>query len=180
MNQQWVGNLGSVCLLGALLAWQAGCGSSTAGGAGDERAPAYSNPMGSAAGGGSSAAPTIGNSSAAGASNGSLTVGAGAEVDPNQPPATETDALPTNGFVVTAHDPQSTFAADVDTASYDLFRRDINLGKLPDAASVRLEEYVNDFKYAYSPPASKLSITLTILALSLTGVGGSATPVFPA
>ena len=29
---------------------------------------------------------------------------------------------------MTAHDPLSTFAADVDTASYDIFRRDVNLG----------------------------------------------------
>jgi hypothetical protein len=42
-----------------------------------------------------------------------------------------------------AFDPLSTFAADVDTASYDIFRRDINQGMLPQADSVRLEKYVN-------------------------------------
>ena len=60
----------------------------------------------------------------------------------------------TNPFVVTAHDPLSTFAVDVDTASYDIFRRDVNLGVLPQPASVRLEEHVNNFYYAYPAPAA--------------------------
>jgi Ca-activated chloride channel homolog len=58
----------------------------------------------------------------------------------------------TNPFVMTRHDPFSTFAADVDTASYDIFRRDVNLGMLPRPASVRLEEYVNYFAYDYPAP----------------------------
>jgi len=60
----------------------------------------------------------------------------------------------TNPFVMTAHDPFSTFAADVDTASYDIFRRDASRGLLPAAASVRLEEYVNYFSYDYPAPAA--------------------------
>ncbi len=59
----------------------------------------------------------------------------------------------TNPFVMASHDPFSTFAADVDTASYDIFRRDINYGMLPQSASVRLEEYVNYFSYEYPAPA---------------------------
>ncbi len=58
-------------------------------------------------------------------------------------------AVGTHPFVLTAHDPLSTFAADVDTASYDIFRRDLGLGALPQPASVRLEEYVNYFRYDY-------------------------------
>jgi len=60
----------------------------------------------------------------------------------------------TNPFIMTAHDPLSTFAADVDTASYDTFRRDVNLGLLPQPASVRLEEHVNNFDYAYPAPTA--------------------------
>lgn len=60
----------------------------------------------------------------------------------------------TNPFVATAHDALSTFGADVDTASYDLFRRDVNLGGLPQPASVRLEDYVNYFSYDYPAPAA--------------------------
>jgi Ca-activated chloride channel homolog len=59
-----------------------------------------------------------------------------------------------NPFVMTAHDPFSTFAADVDTASYDLFRRDAQQGIRPAAASVRLEEYVNYFSYDYPAPTA--------------------------
>ena len=59
----------------------------------------------------------------------------------------------TNPFVLTEHDPFSTFAVDVDTASYDIFRRDVNLNVLPQPASVRLEEYVNSFSYDYPAPA---------------------------
>ena len=58
----------------------------------------------------------------------------------------------TNPFVSTEHDPLSTFAADVDTASYDIFRRDVGFGTLPDPDSVRLEEYVNNFDYDYPAP----------------------------
>ncbi|MBN2529731.1 MAG: von Willebrand factor type A domain-containing protein [Deltaproteobacteria bacterium] len=64
------------------------------------------------------------------------------------------EAVGTNPFVMVAHDPFSTFAADVDTASYDIFRRDVNYGYLPQAASVRLEEFVNYFAYAYPTPTA--------------------------
>ena len=53
------------------------------------------------------------------------------------------------------HDPLSTFAVDVDTASYDVFRRDVEDGILPVPESVRLEEYVNYFAYEY--PAAEFS-----------------------
>jgi len=59
----------------------------------------------------------------------------------------------TNPFVMAGHDPLSTFAVDVDTASYDIFRRDVLNGRLPVPASVRLEEYVNAFPYDYPAPA---------------------------
>lgn len=65
------------------------------------------------------------------------------------------DAPGTNPFVMVEHDPLSTFAIDVDTASYDVFRRDVEDGILPNPASVRLEEYVNFFSYDY--PAAEAS-----------------------
>jgi Ca-activated chloride channel family protein len=61
-------------------------------------------------------------------------------------------AVGTNPFTVVSHDPRSTFAADVDTASYDIFVRDIESGALPQPDSVRLEEYVNFFRYDYEAP----------------------------
>lgn len=58
----------------------------------------------------------------------------------------------TNPFVMTVHDPLSTFGVDVDTASYDIFRRDTALLRLPNADSVRVEEYLNYFRYQYPAP----------------------------
>lgn len=70
----------------------------------------------------------------------------GAASEPEEPPAT-------NPFTVTGHDPLSTFAADVDTASYDLFRAYAQSGSTIAPASVRLEEFVNYFDYDYPAPS---------------------------
>ena len=47
----------------------------------------------------------------------------------------------------------STFSIDVDTASYANVRRMLNDGQRPPPGAVRVEELVNYFPYAYSPPA---------------------------
>ncbi|WP_002639644.1 vWA domain-containing protein [Myxococcus hansupus] len=57
-----------------------------------------------------------------------------------------------HGFVDTAKDALSTFAADVDTASYTVSRRYLNQGRLPPTSAVRVEEFVNYFKFRYAPP----------------------------
>ncbi|MFY0522478.1 vWA domain-containing protein [Archangium gephyra] len=57
-----------------------------------------------------------------------------------------------NAFTETAKDRFSTFAVDVDTASYAVSRRYLNQGALPPHAAVRVEEFVNYFKYRYTPP----------------------------
>ena len=57
-----------------------------------------------------------------------------------------------NPFIDTEDDHFSTFAMDVDTASYTVARRYIGDGNLPDKDSVRLEEFVNYFKHYYEPP----------------------------
>lgn len=59
-----------------------------------------------------------------------------------------------NPFVEVSHDPFSTFAADVDTASYDVLQQWMSSGELPPASSVRLEEYVNYFDYDYPAPSA--------------------------
>jgi Ca-activated chloride channel family protein len=71
-------------------------------------------------------------------------------------------AVGTNPFVRTDFDPFSTFAVDVDTASYDIFRRDVERGALPDPASVRVEEYVNSFAYDYPVPAHDAPTPFTL------------------
>lgn len=60
----------------------------------------------------------------------------------------------THPFFASSHDPLSTFGVDVDTASYDIFRRDLqNYARLPKQASVRVEDYINYFEYGYPMPS---------------------------
>ncbi len=54
-----------------------------------------------------------------------------------------------NPFIATDEDPLSTFAVDVDAASYTVMRRYVSLGHLPPADAVRVEEFVNFFPQGY-------------------------------
>ena len=58
-----------------------------------------------------------------------------------------------NPFVHADRDRESTFALDVDTASYTIAQRYVADGNLPDPASVRVEEFVNAFEQDYAAPA---------------------------
>jgi Ca-activated chloride channel family protein len=70
----------------------------------------------------------------------------------------------TNPFLRTIDHPLSTFAADVDTASYTNVRRFLSKGQLPPADAVRIEELVNYFKFNYPEPrgADPVSITTEV------------------
>lgn len=57
-----------------------------------------------------------------------------------------------NPFVEAETDPLSTFALDVDTASYSITRSYLNSNQLPPPAAVRTEEYLNYFDYHYPQP----------------------------
>ncbi len=57
-----------------------------------------------------------------------------------------------NPFIDTEDDHFSTFAMDVDTASYTVTRRFVMDGNLPDPDSVRVEEFVNFFDHGYEGP----------------------------
>jgi Ca-activated chloride channel family protein len=57
-------------------------------------------------------------------------------------------------WIDAAKDHLSTFAADVDTASYTLARRKLTEGALPPGAAVRVEEFVNYFRYRFPEPAA--------------------------
>jgi Ca-activated chloride channel family protein len=57
-----------------------------------------------------------------------------------------------NPQVDTQQDHLSTFAIDVDTASYSLMRRYLSDGHLPPPDAVRVEEYVNYFDQDYAIP----------------------------
>ncbi|WP_257450538.1 vWA domain-containing protein [Archangium lipolyticum] len=71
--------------------------------------------------------------------------------EPPSPGNTFAEHAP-NAFTETAVDRFSTFAVDVDTASYAVSRRYLNQGALPPRPAVRVEEFVNYFKYRYAPP----------------------------
>ncbi len=59
----------------------------------------------------------------------------------------------TNPFVEANVDDQSTFAVDVDTASYTLLRKYLtDRGVLPPREAIRTEEFLNYFDYEYAPP----------------------------
>jgi len=69
-------------------------------------------------------------------------------------PGTETyEGVEENAFLTSQHYPLSTFAIDVDTASYANVRRFLNQGSLPPKSAVRVEELVNYFDYGYPEPA---------------------------
>jgi len=58
----------------------------------------------------------------------------------------------TNPFVFTINDHLSTFAIDVDDASYIMTRSYLEGGNLPPDEAVRTEEFINHFKYNYESP----------------------------
>lgn len=78
-----------------------------------------------------------------------------------------------NPFVEANTDAFSTFAADVDTASYTLMRNYLRNNSLPPTAAVRTEEFVNFFNYYYSQPASGKFAIHTEMAPSFFGDASS-------
>lgn len=70
-----------------------------------------------------------------------------------------------NPFKAASEDPLSTFAADVDTASYSNVRRFLREDRLPPADAVRIEELVNYFDYGWkepSPGAAPIAVTTEV------------------
>jgi Ca-activated chloride channel family protein len=81
-------------------------------------------------------------------------------VAPTQPPATfnteSYDPIEESDFRSPLVAPLSTFSIDVDTASYANVRRFLQRGQLPPADAVRIEELINYFSYADTPPTDSL------------------------
>jgi Ca-activated chloride channel homolog len=66
-----------------------------------------------------------------------------------------------NPMTETSKDALSTFSIDVDTGAYTIARKKLMEGQLPPAASVRVEEFVNYFRYDLPQPKSGVfSVTL--------------------
>jgi Ca-activated chloride channel family protein len=80
----------------------------------------------------------------------------------SQPPNTASYApIIANPFHLVADQPLSTFAADVDTASYTNVRRFLTKGQLPPADAVRVEELVNYFRFGYAAPTNGRPVSIT-------------------
>jgi len=71
------------------------------------------------------------------------------------------DAVAENPFRLAGDEPLSTFSIDVDTASYANARRFLNQGQLPPPSSVRIEEFVNYFRYDLPAPDGDLPFSVT-------------------
>jgi Ca-activated chloride channel family protein len=69
------------------------------------------------------------------------------------PPDQQPTHVQGGGSTSTKDDPQSTFAVDVDTASYGYARRQILAGQRPSPSTIRPEEFVNAFDQDYPEPA---------------------------
>ncbi len=65
-----------------------------------------------------------------------------------------------NPYVNTSDQPESTFSVDADGGSYSNMRRYINAGSEPPTSSVRIEEYLNYFRFNYSEPESGENVGL--------------------
>ena len=91
-------------------------------------------------------------STAAGPPEGFNQIGGSATVNDAPYDLTFFEHYGVNPFVDTEDDHLSTFAIDVDTASYTVARFFVQDGYLPDPASVRVEEFVNYFDYDYETP----------------------------
>lgn len=71
------------------------------------------------------------------------------------------DGIIENRFHRVTDEPLSTFSIDVDGASYSNVRRMINAGQLPPADAVRIEEFINYFKYRYPQPQGNDPFSIT-------------------
>ncbi len=73
-------------------------------------------------------------------------------------------AIESSNWKTPRNEPLSTFAADVDTASYSNVRRFLVGGALPPADAVRVEELVNYFRYDYPAPKGDQPFSVNVEA----------------
>lgn len=66
-----------------------------------------------------------------------------------------------NSFKSPLEEALSTLSIDVDAASYTNFRRYVNQGEMPPKDAIRIEEFINYFKYKYDEPTTKDPVKVT-------------------
>ena len=69
--------------------------------------------------------------------------------------------LPETGFHRVSAHPRSTFSTDVDTASYTNVRRMLHEGLLPPEGAVRIEEFINYFRFDYAKPDGDAPVAIS-------------------
>ena len=76
------------------------------------------------------------------------------------------EGFETNPVRSALESPVSTFSIDVDTSSYAFARRSLKEGVMPDAESVRVEEFINYFPYEWAGPETAsvpFNTTVTVM-----------------
>ncbi|GAA6138069.1 VWA domain-containing protein [Arenicella sp. 4NH20-0111] len=68
-----------------------------------------------------------------------------------------------NPTISTATEQYSTFAMDVDTVSYQLAKANLKANQLPSKASIRVEEFVNNFAYDYGTTDDVFSVSAEVV-----------------
>ena len=70
------------------------------------------------------------------------------------------DGITENRFLTVNENALSTFSIDVDAASYSNIRRYLQMGQLPPAGAVRIEEMINYFHYDYPQPQNEAPFSI--------------------
>ena len=78
----------------------------------------------------------------------------------NQSVGEKYEHYPQNGVTLVTQQPVSTFSVDVDTASYTNVRRMLKQGIVPPKDAVRVEEFLNYFRYDYPAANSNLPFSV--------------------
>ncbi|WP_417584429.1 vWA domain-containing protein [Pelagibacterium sp.] len=71
-------------------------------------------------------------------------------------------AFDEGGVQIVADTPVSTFSVDVDTAAYAYMRGSLELGQIPPADAVRVEELINYFDYSYPAPTGDIPFETSV------------------
>ncbi|TXD37380.1 DUF3520 domain-containing protein [Lujinxingia vulgaris] len=87
-----------------------------------------------------------------------------APANPEERPDLDHPVFEENPFVDTAEESTSTFSVDVNTASYTYTRGQLRYGQLPQSEQVRIEEFINFFRFDYPEPLDdeRFSINMEI------------------
>jgi len=96
--------------------------------------------------------------------SGNMSVSREQQVQESESPRGDAESyshLEENPFLAVARAPLSTFAVDVDTASYTNTRRFLNENQLPPKDAVRIEEFINYFSYDYPQPVGTAPFSVT-------------------